>query len=176
MTLPQEARSPTATNLVLIVTLLVTILAVSRMLTGPLDARDAAPYLILFTVLFLLRVLGQIAVLLRAPSWLPPVAGENWNLVPYRILLPAQLLIFALMCAIIAGVWNERAPFGARYAGLGLALISASAVYAGVVAIRYAVRMARRPEQRWFGGAIPIVFHMVLAAFLLTWGRYHVSR
>jgi hypothetical protein len=168
--------SPRATNLVLIATLLVTVISVSMMLSGPLGPRDAVPYLILFTFLFVLRVLGQVAVLLRAPLWLPPVEGENWNLVPYRILLPAQLLIIALMCAIVAGVSNERAPFGARRAGVGLALVAASAVYAGVMALRYVVRMARRPEQRWFGGAIPIVFHYVLAAFLLTWGRYHLSR
>ena len=171
-----DGSSPTATNFVLVATLVVTAAAVAMVLGGPLGARDAVPYLVLFTVLFLLRVLGQIAVLLRAPSWLPPVEGENWNLVPYRILLPAQLAIFALMCAIIAGVWNERAPFGVRHVAIGRALIAASAVYAGVMAVRYVVRMARRPEQRWFGGAIPIVFHMVLAAFLLTWGRYHVSR
>ena len=41
------------------------------------------------------------------------------------------------------------------------------------MAARYVVRMTRRPEARWFGGAIPIVFHLVLAAFLLTWGLYH---
>ena len=38
---------------------------------------------------------------------------------------------------------------------------------------RYAIRMVRKPHARWFGGAIPIVFHLVLAAFLLTWGLYH---
>ena len=41
--------------------------------------------------------------------------------------------------------------------------------------VRYGVRMRRRPEARWFGGAVPIVFHLVLAAFLFTWGRYNVS-
>jgi hypothetical protein len=171
-----DTPSPKATNLALVATLVVTLVAVVLMLSRPLDAREAATYLALFTFLFVLRVLGQIAVLLRAPSWLPRVEGENWNLVPYRILLPAQLLIFALMCAIVVGVWKERPPFGARNASAGLALIAASAVYAGVMAVRYVVRMARRPDQRWFGGAIPIVFHFVLAAFLLTWGRYHLSR
>jgi hypothetical protein len=32
--------------------------------------------------------------------------------------------------------------------------------------------MARRPEQRWFGGTVPIVFHCVLAAFLFVLGSY----
>jgi hypothetical protein len=30
--------------------------------------------------------------------------------------------------------------------------------------------MARRPEQRWLGGTIPIVFHWVLAVFLFVLG------
>jgi hypothetical protein len=34
--------------------------------------------------------------------------------------------------------------------------------------------MRRRPDQRWFGGTIPIVFHWVLAAFLLVYGVYNL--
>ena len=43
------------------------------------------------------------------------------------------------------------------------------------MAARYAVRMRRRPGQRWFGGAIPIVFHFVLAAYLYVLGSFHAS-
>jgi hypothetical protein len=41
--------------------------------------------------------------------------------------------------------------------------------------IRYVWRMSRRPEQRWFGGAIPIFFHWVLAAYLFVFGNFHAS-
>ena len=41
--------------------------------------------------------------------------------------------------------------------------------------VRYAVRMARRPDQRWTGGTIPIIFHVVLAAFQWTFAQYHVG-
>lgn len=154
-----------------------TIAAVFRVsLQGPLGARDAARYLTLFTLLFLARVLGQILVVLRNPCWLPPSEGENWNLVPYRILLPAQIAIAVLMAVIIAQVAGRHAPFGVERPGFGRFLLAASGVYAGIMAVRYVARMARRPGERWFGGTIPIVFHQVLAAFLYTWGRYHVSR
>jgi hypothetical protein len=33
--------------------------------------------------------------------------------------------------------------------------------------------MIFRPEMRWLGGAIPIFFHFVLAAFIYTWGKFH---
>jgi hypothetical protein len=41
--------------------------------------------------------------------------------------------------------------------------------------VRYIVRMWRRPDQRWLGGTIPIVFHSIVAAFLWIVGRYHLS-
>jgi hypothetical protein len=171
------SRSPRVTNILLIATLVVTGVAVWQvMLAGPLGAGAAARYLALFSVLFLARVAGQVLVVRRAPAWLPRMEGDNWNLVPYRILLPAQLAILLLMVAIIAGVATRRAPFGVEHSGFGRLLLYASCLYATVMALRYVVRMARKPAERWFGGAIPIVFHMVLAAFLFTWGRFHVSR
>ena len=41
--------------------------------------------------LFFVRVLGQIEVLLLAPDWLPPMAAWYSGLLPYPILLPAQI-------------------------------------------------------------------------------------
>lgn len=169
--------TPAPTRFILVVTLLVTIAADVRILAGsPLSPRTAAAFLALFTLLFLLRVLGQVLVVSRQPGWLPPMEGENWNLVPYNVLLPAQLAILIFMAFVIVGVGAEVPPFGARRISFGLILIAMSAVYAGIMALRYAVRMTRRPDQRWFGGAIPIVFHMVLASFLLAWGRFHAER
>jgi hypothetical protein len=171
--LPSRGGEFGLTNVILVATLAITTLAVADVVRrAPLGATEAATYLALFAGLFMLRVIGQVIVVLRAPAWLPPMAGENWNLVPYRILLPSQIAIFVLMCFIVHGVCFEYELFGARRSGLGTFLISASALYSAVMAARYVVRMARKPEARWFGGAIPIVFHLVLAAFLLTWGMY----
>lgn len=170
----KQPSSPRATNVALIATLAITLASVIDVARRrPLDPAEAAGYLALFIVLFLLRVAGQILVVLHAPAWLPPMTGENWNLVPYNILLPSQLAVAVLMCFILYAVRFEYGYLGARHATLGAALIATSAIYAGVMALRYVARMARKPDARWFGGAIPIVFHMVLAAFLFTWGLYH---
>lgn len=169
-----SAASPRATNVVLVATLMVTVAGVIDVVRrAPLNPAEAGTWLALFILLFLGRVGGQVVVVLRAPAWLPPMAGENWNLVPYRILLPAQLGILVLMLFILHGVCLEYGPFGTRRAGMGMFLIAASAIHAHVMIARYIVRMVRKPEARWFGGAIPIVFHQVLAAFLFTWGMYH---
>lgn len=161
-------------KVVLAATLAVTAIAVADVLRrGTLSPRATAGFLALFSALFVLRVAGQMLVAGRAPRWLPPM--QQWNLVPYRMLLPIQLVFLAVMAVIVAGLAREKGLLAERRPGFGWFLVGLSVAYAASMAVRYAVRMRRRPEERWFGGAIPIVFHLVLAAFLLTWGRYHVS-
>ena len=162
------------TKVILIAVLGVTLVSVADVLRrDELDARDAAAFLLLFTALFVMRVVGQIVVLLRAPGWLPPM--DEWNLLPYRLLLPIQLAFIAVMVGVATTLLAEEGPLAEPDVSFGRFLIGVSLVYAAAMAVRYAVRMARRPHERWFGGAIPIVFHLVLAAYLLTLGRFHVT-
>ncbi len=165
---------PMATKIALLVTLCITSAAMAQVVRrSELSAPETASYLLLFSVLFLLRVAGQLLVVLRAPAWLPPM--HQWHLMPYRLLLPIQIVFLALMALIEVSLFRGWGPLGKPEPAFGRFLIGFSFVYAGVMAVRYAVRMYRRPSERWFGGAIPIVFHFVLAAFLFTWGKYHVS-
>lgn len=160
------------TRVVLLATLGLTLLAVADVLRrDELGPRTTAWYLLLFTLLFVVRVAGQIFVALGAPAWLPPM--REWNLMPYRLLLPIQLVFVAVMAAIAVGLASGGGDM--RHSSFGAFLIGLGAVYAASMVVRYAVRMRRRPGERWFGGAIPIVFHLVLAAFLVTWGSYHVQ-
>ena len=169
--------TPRPTKIGLVVTLSLTALALvvvaREQRRGTLDTADLAPVLWALTALFAGRVAGQIVVATRAPSWLPPMA--EWNLVPYRILLPVQLLILAVMTWIDVSFSTSSGPPVHRSATFGWVLIGFSAVYAGSMAVRYGVRMRRRPEARWFGGTIPIVFHLVLATYLYTLGSFHVG-
>jgi hypothetical protein len=141
--------------------------------SDPVDADDAAPFLCVLSALFLLRVAGQVLVRLRRPRWLPPT--DQWNLSPYHLLLPAQLAILGLMAwtdtdfARGSGFWADPRPT------LGTAVLWFALVYAAAMLVRYVVRMSRRPEQRWFGGTIPIVFHWVLAGYLFVFGSFHAS-
>jgi uncharacterized protein len=169
--------SPPATNAVLVATLLVTVAAVAEYLrrteADEVDPQVAGAFFTLFTVLFALRVVGQVVVLLAAPAWLPPM--DRWNLMPYRLLLPIQLALLVVMCWICIGLLADDGFVAEPHRGFGLFVIGLSLVYAGSMVVRYVVRMRRRPEERWFGGAIPIVFHIVLAAFLFTYGVFHAS-
>jgi hypothetical protein len=133
----------------------------------------AAPFLWLFSSLFLMRVVGQLYVRLRRPTWLPPT--EEWNLSPYRLLLPAQVAILGLMTWIDISFSLGRGPPVEPHPRLGEGLLVFAYVYAAVMAVRYVIRMVRRPTERWFGGSIPIVFHFVLAAYLYVFGSFHAS-
>lgn len=165
-------------RLALLATLALTAVAVAvavflREAGDEVDPDLAAAFLLLFGLLFCVRVAGQLVVRACAPRWLPPM--DQWNLVPYRLLLPIQILFVALIALVIldfaAGPWFFAEPNRA----FGHLLIGVSAVYAGSMLVRYAIRMARRPNERWFGGTIPMVFHVVLAAFLFVWGAYDAS-
>ena len=58
---------------------------------------------------------------------------------------------------------------------LAWVLVAFAFLYWAAMAARYALRMARRPAARWLGGAIPIVFHCVLAAFVFVLGASHTA-
>ena len=173
---PAATPTPPATRALLVATLVVTVAALGGFLatrSHPVDPRQAAPYLGLFTGLFLLRVAGQVIVRLQGPAWLPPTG--QWALTPYHVLLPTQVAILSVLAWVDAdfarghGFWTEPRP------ALGRGVLGFALVYASVMAVRYVVTMIRMPERRWFGGTIPIVFHGVLASWLVVFGDYHAS-
>ena len=139
------------------------------------DATISGLYLWLFTALLFGRVLGQLVVAKVAPKWLPPFEHWQSGLLPYPVLLVGQAIVLTLMIWISAdfsrgaGFWFEPRP------RLGLAALVWSYLYFGAMITRYVVRMARRPDQRWLGGTIPIIFHSVVAAFQWTFGMHHAA-
>jgi hypothetical protein len=50
-------------------------------------------------------------------------------------------------------------------------------LYLAAMLLRYVMTMAWYPERRWLGtGTIPTVFHVVLAVYMLTLGRFYLRR
>ena len=133
------------------------------------------PLLALLTFLFAIRVLGQALVAFFGVTWLP--AMEQWfsGLIPYPALLIIQLLMLMLMVKITGEVWRGKGTFGSPRPHWSPFLIKFSAVYAAAMVLRYALTMILRPEKRWFGDAIPIIFHFVLAGFIYVLGHYHLG-
>lgn len=168
--------TPLVTRVILLTVLAITGAVQLLLVVGwvyPADSTQVAPILWLFTGLFVLRVAGQILVALRPRSWLPPMV--QWNFIPYPVLLPIQIIFVVVMVWVDRSFSIHAGAMTVRQPGVGRYLIVFSALYAVAMVIRYVRRMRVHPDQRWFGGTIPIVFHLVLASYLYLIGRYHVS-
>ena len=116
--------------------------------------------------LFLVRVLGQVYVGLYAPAWLPPWSEWYSGLLPYPLLLPAQILLLMWMTMISYDNTRRGGPFHVQSERVKRRLRWLAAVYAGIMAARYVLTMVLAPEMRWLHGTIPIAFHFVLAGYI----------
>ena len=133
---------------------------------------DGAAYATVMAVLlalFFARVLGQIVAATIAPPWLPPMRRWYSGLMPYRYLLPTQIVFLVVMAVMTLSIARRSAPLGTTAPAVGTWIIWASYAYAFGMVVR-SVRYASTPPERR-GVLIPIVFHFVLAAFLFTYGR-----
>jgi hypothetical protein len=123
--------------------------------------------------LFLARVLGQVVAAVAAPLWLPPTRAWYSGLMPYKYLFPAQLLILAVMIALTNAVSTGSGALGAPRPAVGEVLLWASYLYAAAMLIRLVRWLSSPPERR--GVFIPIVFHLVLAAFVFVYASWHAG-
>ncbi len=168
--------TPVETKIILVIVLAITAAAFCLFQLGVIESDQpgqVAPLLWLFTVLFIFRVLGQILVALGPRTWLPPM--PQWNFIPYRILLPIQLVFIVVMVWIDLSFTLETGVLADKHPGFGEFLIVFSALYFLSMVSRYTIKVAGNLERRWFGGTIPIVFHVVLASYLYTLGYFYVS-
>lgn len=134
-------------------------------------SRSAAILLWSCVALFAARVMGQFEAMLLAPAWLPPMDAWYSGLMPYYLLLPAQVVLLMIMTAV---AWNRRVRTG-RFAAANPraagALRIAAYLYLGVMAVRLGINISANGAEYWREGAIPVAFHWVLALFLLVSAR-----
>jgi len=131
-------------------------------------------FLWICTALLIARVLGQLIVAIAAPKWLPPMEAWQSGLVPYPALLASQALVLTLMVWISIDLSAGRGFWSVPMPILGAVVLAWSGLYFSAMIVRYLRRMIRRPDQRWFGGTIPIVFHSIVAAFQCAFACYHL--
>jgi len=129
-----------------------------------------------FTLLFILRVCGQILVVVVDIDFLPPF--EQWysGLLPYSVLLPIQILIIGAMLKIVLDFAKRSGFFITPKPRAAVFIKWFSYVYFFSMGVRYVITMTLYPELRWFTDTIPIWFHMVFAAFLYTFSHYHLRQ
>ena len=120
--------------------------------------------------LFTLRVAGQIIVMLWEPDWLPPPQQWFSGLIAYPYLLGFQVLFLVLMTSMIVGLYPGTGPLSPPGPRLSMFCVVLSVPYYGFMIYRWVFRVLRSPTRRWYDTLIPIVFHCVLATFLLVYG------
>ncbi|WP_413292355.1 hypothetical protein ACLSU7_13190 [Bdellovibrio sp. HCB185ZH] len=101
---------------------------------------------------------------------------KEWysGLMPYQYLLPLQILITGLFAKIASDISREVGRFSKPHLKTGVFLRNFGYFYFGAMIFRYVLRMSMYPQERWFGGTIPIIFHFVLATFVIVWGKYNI--
>lgn len=127
--------------------------------------------LVVLPCLFAGRVLGQLAALVWSPSFLPPYNRWDSDALPYPLLLTLQLVLLAFQARVAVDLWLRRGVFARERPRAARILARLAAVYCAVIVARYALTMAFVPELRWFGHAIPIAFHFVLAGWVWALAR-----
>ncbi len=135
-----------------------------------------APILWLLLALFCLRVIGQMLVAFFNVSFLPAMVEWYSGLIPYPLLLPLQIVIIALMFKVCLDFTYGKGVFVRPYRPFRGAVLYFGYLYLIAMVLRYIVRMSLYPEERWFGGTIPIIFHWVLASFVILFGHHHRSQ
>lgn len=122
---------------------------------------------------FAFRVSAQGLQALFTSPYLPPFEAWQSGLLPYPALFAGQLAILLFYGRTAWAFSTQSIQVKLK---TGRLLLWLGSFYALVMVIRYGIRMSLFPQERWFGGCLPIFFHLILASFLLVWGSYHQRR
>ena len=121
------------------------------------------------TTLFALRVAAQLLQYARPVRFLPPFEAWQGSRLSYPVLLASQLVILVVMfwgANAVSRRVSTRRRVGAWLVALGW-------VYLGSMSVRLVLGLTLLAHVAWFAKPIPALFHMVLAGYVLTFGRYH---
>lgn len=126
-----------------------------------------------FTLLFALRVCGQAIQYWWATPVLPVFDAWQGSAVAYPVLLSIQLLILVAMF-VVAWRIARGALAPNRRAGHWLGI--AGGIYMGGSVLRVVTGLLVSDAPTWFSAWIPAVFHLILAAFVLTLAHFHLRK
>jgi hypothetical protein len=140
------------------------------MVTRSRPSRPYGIWLCVLLLLFAVRVVAQPLALAIDSPLLPSFESWHSGALPYGLLLASQIaLLFVLgrtASQFMNGGVNPRRT-------IGIVALAFGAVYFAGSAARLILGFTALSHLRWFASPIPTVFHLVLAAFLLLFGRFH---
>jgi|RhiMetdeSRZDD1v2_1073273.scaffolds.fasta_scaffold29219_3 hypothetical protein len=124
----------------------------------------------LLLALFAFRVAAQPLALVVQSGVLPPFESWHSAALPYGALLAAQV---AILLAMSWTAWRFTTNAVRPRRAVGTVAIALGGVYFATMMVRLVLGLTVLGHVRWFASPIPTVFHLVLATFLLVYGRFH---
>jgi len=133
-------------------------------------ARRYTLALLVLTGLFAFRVVAQLIQVWYPVEFLP--AFERWHsgALPYGLLVGVQGVI---LVACLRVVWRIFKGTIAPSTKKGKILFALGIIYLLGMCARLIVGLTIAPDHYWFGAIMPTVFHLVLASFVVLYGRFH---
>jgi hypothetical protein len=132
--------------------------------------RTYVAVLLLLSLLFAMRVLGQAVQFWTTVPWLPSFESFQGGGLPYWVLLSAQVLILGFMARHSCQVQQGRVePRRER----GRVLLWVGGTYLAGSLGRMAIGLVPGAP-RWYRVWIPGAFHVVLAGYVVTLAAYHL--
>jgi hypothetical protein len=120
--------------------------------------------------LFALRVIAQPLALVVESAALPRFESWHSAALPYAVLLPSQILI---LVALGWTAWRFTMGNVTPRQAKGKLALALGTVYLLAMVLRLVLGATVLSHVRWFASPLPTVFHLVLAGYLLVYGRFH---
>ena len=137
---------------------------------GTSNTRQYVLSLLILSGLFAFRVIAQFIQFVYPVSFLPAYEAWHSGALPYGILVIAQGIILAVCLRIVwvayKGTLVASRQKGSILVGLGI-------VYLLSMCARLIVGLTIGSDHYWFGAILPTIFHIVLASFMIVYGRFH---
>lgn len=125
------------------------------------------------TLLFAFRVAVQLLQSLFSFEALPPFEAWHGGVLPYWLLLSAQLGLLGLMLWTVGRVAADAV---AATRGKATVLLAFGSLYLATMTVRLVAGQSFLAESAWFAASLPALFHIVLALFLILLGHHHAVK
>jgi hypothetical protein len=133
-------------------------------------ARRYTLALLVLIGLFAFRVVAQLIQAWYPVEFLP--AFERWHsgVLPYGLLVGVQGVILVACLRIVWGIFKRTiSPSRKKWK----ILFALGIIYLLGMSTRLIVGLTIAPDHYWSGAIMPTVFHLVLASFVVLYGRFH---
>ena len=134
------------------------------------DVQTYGRWLWALTALFVFRVIAQPLALVIDSPLLPRFESWHSGVLPYPLLVVAQLFIVAWLALTAWRVSNDAVTPNQK---AGRFLLTIAGLYAATMLTRLILGATILREERWFASPLPTVFHLGLASYLFVFGHLH---